>query len=193
MKTAPTKAVHTPTAALKEGQTGLGILSAFQLRRNRLEQAGVAARHAYGWAERSGTRRELPLSFEATDSSQKVAAGGEDRCDGPLYQGRSSGNRSATARKPLTSTMATTKNMTMTNSPRIIGSLGHSRSRPHSGKSRKLCLRTSEHRNKIPDQSKNVPGSQCVSANTVTREGDLERRSVDLSSFAQAFHSSQLF
>ena len=63
---------------------------------------------------------------------------------------------SATARKPLTSTMATTKNMTMTNSPRIIGSLGHSRSRLHSGKSGKLCLRTSEHRNKIPDQNKNV-------------------------------------
>jgi hypothetical protein len=63
---------------------------------------------------------------------------------------------SATARKPLTSAMATTKNMTMTNSPRIIGSLGHSRSRLHSGKSRKLCLRTSEHRNNISDQNQNV-------------------------------------
>ena len=51
----------------------------------------------------------VPLSFQATDSSQKVEAGGEDRCDGPLYQGRSSGNMSATARKPPTSAMATTK------------------------------------------------------------------------------------
>ena len=48
----------------------------------------MAARHAYGWAERSGTRRELPLSFQATDSSQKVAAGGEDRCDGPPVPGQ---------------------------------------------------------------------------------------------------------
>ncbi len=58
--------------------------------------------------------------------------------------------------KPLTSATATTKNIPVINSPRIIGSFAHPRARPHFGKSRKLCLGTSEHRNKIPDQNKNV-------------------------------------
>jgi hypothetical protein len=71
-----------------------------------------------------------PLTFQATDSSQKVETGAGDRCDGSLYQGRTSGYESATARNPLTSAMAITKKITITSSPRVIGSLGHSRSCP---------------------------------------------------------------
>jgi hypothetical protein len=71
-----------------------------------------------------------PLTFQATDSSQKVETGAGDRCDGSLHQGRTSGYESATARNPLTSAMAITKKITITSSPRVIGSLGHSRSCP---------------------------------------------------------------
>ena len=41
--------------------------------------------------------------------------------DGSLYQGRSSGNVSATVRKPPTIAMASTKKTTTTSSPRVIG------------------------------------------------------------------------
>jgi hypothetical protein len=94
----------------------------------------------------------------ATGSSQILNAGGDDRFDGSLNQGRTSGNMSATARKPLRSAIAITKKITMTSSPRVIGSpFSCEVHAPLSGTFRKPCLRTSEHRNKIPVQIMNAP------------------------------------
>jgi hypothetical protein len=61
LKTAPIKAVHTLTAALNEGQTGLRIL--------RLSHCSEIGWSKLGWLrhalvpERSGTSREMPLSL----------------------------------------------------------------------------------------------------------------------------------
>ena len=61
-----------------------------------------------------------------------------------LYQGRSSGYLSATARNPLTNAVASTKKITTTSSPRVIcfpaGSM-------HFVRCAAACLFTSEHRN----------------------------------------------
>jgi hypothetical protein len=81
---------------------------------------------------------------QATDSSQMVERGGEDRFDGSLYQGRSSGCLSATAIKPLTSAIAIIKKMTMTSSPRVIDFPAWCN---HIMECAATCLFTSGHRN----------------------------------------------
>ena len=63
LKTAPIKAVHTLTAALKEDQTGLRIRSAFRTAVSRLEQIRAAERHALGWRIGQRTSRAWPRSF----------------------------------------------------------------------------------------------------------------------------------
>ena len=87
-------------------------------------------RHAFAvWLARQKAQDlELPerprdccSRFMPPTVPKKVDAGGEDRGDGSLYQGRSSGNVSATVRKPPTIAMASTKKTTTTSSPRVIG------------------------------------------------------------------------
>ena len=71
---------------------------------------------------------------------------------------------SATARKPLTSAMAATKNMTMANSPRIIGSLGHSRSRPTLGNhANSVCA--------LVSTGTGIPDKQNVFTNDILQRG----------------------
>jgi hypothetical protein len=133
----PTQRSSSPSAKSGSFQGGGGTARVCRLARSAEGEGSGAARAA------QGLRRELLLSIYATDSSQKVDAGGEDRGDGSLYQGRSSGNVSATVRKPPTIAMASTKKTTTTSSPRVIG---FPTGPMHFVRCATACLFTTEHR-----------------------------------------------
>jgi hypothetical protein len=149
-----TKEARSSSPSAKSGsfQGGGGTARVCRLARSAEGAGSGAARAAQG----------LLLSIYATDCSQKVDAGGEDRGDGSLYQGRSSGNVSATVRKPPTIAMASTKKTTTTSSPRVIG---FPTGPMHFVRCATACLFTTEHRNECSQKEPLRSGAKSVGVN----------------------------